>query len=114
MKAKSGEFMATYDDFMKIELKVGKVLEAEEVPEASKLLKLKVDIGGQTRQLVAGIKKNYQPQDLIGREVVVVANLDPKVVMGVESQGMVLAASDESGPILLRPDKDVPPGSKVK
>lgn len=106
--------MATYDDFMKLDLKVAKILEAEEVPEASKLLKLKIDIGGETRQIVAGIKKNYQPQDLIGREIVVIANLDPRVVMGVESQGMLLAASDETGPILLRPDKDVPVGSKVK
>lgn len=106
--------MATYEDFMKIELKVAKVLEAEEVPAASKLLKLKLDAGGETRQVVAGIKKNYQPQDLIGKQVVLVTNLDPRVVMGVESQGMVLAASDENGPILVRPDKDVPAGSKVK
>ena len=105
--------MATYDDFMKIELKVAKVLEAEEIPQALKLLKLKIDIGGETRQIVAGIKKNYQPQDLVGRQVVVVANLEPKMVMGVESQGMALAA-DDGGPILLRPDRDVPVGSKVK
>jgi methionyl-tRNA synthetase len=114
MEGPRRENMATYEDFMKLELKVAKVLEAEEVPEASKLLKLKIDIGGETRQIVAGIKKNYQPQDLIGREIVVIANLDSRVVMGIESQGMLLAASDESGPILLRPDKDVPAGSKVK
>jgi methionine--tRNA ligase beta chain len=114
MKSERRGYMATYDDFMKLELKIAKVLEAEEVPEASKLLKLKIDIGGETRQIVAGIKKNYQPQDLVGREIVVIANLEPRIVMGVESQGMLLAASDETGPVLLRPDKDVPLGSRVK
>lgn len=104
----------TYDDFKKVELKVGKILEAEEVPGAEKLLKLKVDLGTETRQLVAGIKKQYQAADLIGRYVAVVANLAPRTMMGVESQGMVLAASDESGPILLRPDRDTPPGSIIK
>ena len=106
--------MATYEDFQKIELKIAKIIEASEVEGASKLLKLKVDLGTEQRQVVAGIKKTYQPQDLIGREVVLVANLDPRVVMGVESQGMLLAASDDSGPILLKPDKDVPLGSIVK
>ncbi|MBP7056146.1 MAG: methionine--tRNA ligase subunit beta [Candidatus Omnitrophica bacterium] len=104
----------TYDDFKKVELKVGKILEAEEVPGADKLLKLKVDIGTEQRQLIAGIKKQYQPSDLIGRYVAVVTNLAPRTMMGVESQGMVLAASDESGPVLLRPDRDVPPGSIIK
>ena len=106
--------MATYEDFQKLQFKVGKIIEASEVEGSSKLLKLKVDLGAEQRQVVAGIKKTYQPQDLIGREVVVVVNLDPKVVMGVESQGMILAASDETGPILVRPDKDVPLGSIVK
>ena len=104
----------TYDDFKKLELKTGKVLAAEEVPGAEKLLKLKVDIGGTERQLVAGIKKQYVPTDLIGRVVVVLTNLAPRAIMGVESQGMVLAATDESGPVLLRPDRDVLPGSIVK
>lgn len=104
----------TYDDFKKIELKVGKIIEAEEVPGADKLLKLKVDLGTEQRQLVAGIKKQYQPSDLIGKHVAVVSNLAPRTMMGVESQGMVLAASDESGPVILRPDRDVPPGTIIK
>ena len=104
----------TYDDFKKIELKIGKILAAEEIVGAEKLLKLKVDLGGTERQLVAGIKKQYVATDLIGRQVVVVANLAPRAIMGVESQGMVLAASDDAGPVLLRPDRDVPVGGGVK
>jgi len=107
--------MINYDDFKKVELKVGKILEAEDVPGAEKLLKLRVDIGGETRQLVAGIKKQYAATDLIGRLVAVVSNLESRMVMGVESQGMVLAASDDSsGPVLLRLDKDIKPGSVIK
>ena len=106
--------MITYDDFKKVELKVARVTEAEEVPGAEKLLKLQIDLGGEKRQIVAGIKKSYQARDLIGREIVVVANLEPRMVMGIESNGMLLAASDDTGPVLLRPDKDVPPGSGIK
>ncbi|MFA6078281.1 MAG: methionine--tRNA ligase subunit beta [Candidatus Omnitrophota bacterium] len=106
--------MATYEDFIKIELKIAKIIEAVEMPETNKLLKLKIDLGGEEkRQIVAGIKKTYKPEELIGREVVVVTNLDPRMVMGTESQGMVLCA-DDNGPILLKPDRDVPLGSKVK
>lgn len=104
----------TYDDFKKVELKIGKILEAEEVPGADKLLKLKVDLGTEQRQLVAGIRKQYQAPDLIGKCVAVVANLAPRTIMGVESQGMILAASDESGPVILRPDRDVLPGAIIK
>jgi len=107
--------MINYDDFKKVELKVGKILEVEDVPGAEKLLKLKVDIGGETRQLIAGIKKQYTAADLIGKLVAVVSNLEPRMVMGVESQGMVLAASDDSsGPVLLKLDKDVKPGGIIK
>ena len=106
--------MITYDDFKKVELKIAKIIEAEEVPGAEKLLKLQIDLGGEKRQIVAGIKKCYQAKDLIGREIVVVVNLEPRMLMGIESNGMLLAASDDSGPVLLRPDKDVPPGSGIK
>lgn len=104
----------TYDDFRKVDLKIGKILAAEEVPGAEKLLKLKVDLGAEQRQLVAGIKKQYAAADLIGKEVVIVANLAPRMIMGVESQGMLLAASDEAGPVILKPERDVPPGAGVK
>jgi methionyl-tRNA synthetase len=111
---KKGILMINYEDFKKIELKVAKVLEAEEVAGAEKLLKLQIDLGAEKRQIVAGIKKVYAPKDLIGKEIVIVANLDTRMVMGIESQGMLLAASDDSGPVLLRPDKDVSPGSSIK
>lgn len=106
--------MITYDDFKKVELKIAKVLEAEEVVGAEKLLKLQIDLGGEKRQIVAGIKKNYQPKDLIGKEIAVVTNLEPRMVMGVESNGMLLAASDEKGPIVLMPEREVAPGSGIK
>ena len=106
--------MVTFDDFKKIELKIAKVIEAEEVPGAEKLLKLQIDLGSEKRQIVAGIKKSYQTKDLIGREIVVVVNLEPRMVMGIESNGMLLAASDDTGPVLLGPDKDVVPGSNIK
>ena len=106
--------MITFDDFKKIELKIARITEAEEVACAEKLLKLQIDLGGEKRQIVAGIKRSYQAADLIGREIVVVVNLEPRMVMGIESNGMLLAASDDTGPVLLRPDKDVPPGSGIK
>ena len=106
--------MIAFDDFKKVELKIARIIEAEEVAGAEKLLKLQIDLGGEKRQIVAGIKKSYQARDLIGREIVVVANLEPRMVMGIESNGMLLAASDDTGPVLLRPDKDVPPGSGIK
>ena len=106
--------MINYDDFKKVELKIAKITEAEEVVDAEKLLKLQIDIGGEKRQIVAGIKKVYAPKDLIGREIVIVANLEPRMVRGIESNGMLLAASSEDGPVLLRPDREVPPGSGIK
>lgn len=107
--------MISIDDFAKLELKVGTVLEAEEVPEAEKLIKLKVDIGeGFPRQILAGIKKWYKPEDFIGKQVIVVANLGPRKMIGLESQGMMLAADTENGPVFLTPSKQVPPGSKIR
>ena len=106
--------MITFDDFKKVELKIARITEAEEVAGAEKLLKLQIDLGGEKRQIVAGIKKLYQARSLIGREIVVVVNLEPRMVMGIESNGMLLAASDDTGPVLLGPDKDVPPGSGIK
>ena len=106
--------MITYDDFKKVELKIARITEAEEVAGADKLLKLQIDLGPEKRQIIAGIKKVYQAKDLIGKEIVVVTNLEPRMVMGLESDGMLLAASDENGPVILRPDKEVPPGSGIK
>src|SRR5688572_29434814 len=103
------------DDFMKVELRVAKVLEAEAVPKSKKLLKLKVDTGADHRTIVAGIAEAYQPEQLIGRTIVIVANLQPAKLMGVESNGMVLAASPEGGlPMLVAVDPSIPPGSRVR
>ncbi len=105
--------MVKFEQFKEIELKVAKILEAERVENSEKLLKLKIDIGEENpRQLVAGIGKVYMLEEMIGREIIVVANLEPRMLMGLESQGMLLAASD-GGPVLLRPDREVPPGSVI-
>jgi tRNA-binding protein len=104
-----------FDDFAKIDLRVGTVVEATAHPNADKLLVLKIDLGDQTRQVLAGIRAFYSPESLVGKQVVVVANLAPRAMRGLESQGMVLAAStaDRSAVIVLSPEKPVPPGSKV-
>ena len=103
------------EDFAKVQLKVGRVLEAEPVEGSDKLLKLQVVIGEERRQIVAGIRANYTPEDLIGRQVVVVVNLKPAKLRGVESQGMLLAATDENGgAILLQPDREAPEGTQVR
>ena len=105
----------SYDDFKKVELKIAKIIEAEEVAGAEKLLKLQIDLGNsEKRQIVAGIKKMYQVKDLVGKEIVVVVNLEPRMVMGLESNGMLLAASDEKGPVILIPEREVLPGSGIK
>jgi methionyl-tRNA synthetase len=104
----------TYDDFMKVELRVATIKAAEEIPKSSKLVKLTVDLGDQQRTIVAGIRKSYAPEQLVGRQVVVVANLQPAKLMGVESQGMVLAASQDGDAVLLHPEHEVPPGTRVK
>lgn len=107
--------MATIEDFMQLELKVAQVKEAVVHPDADKLLVLKIDLGGEERQLVAGIKKSYAPEDLIGKRIVVIANLEPAIIRGVESQGMLLAASDDNGVTLLTPERaDIALGSRVK
>ncbi len=104
----------TYDDFMKVELRVATVKAAEEIPKSSKLVKLTVDLGDEQRTIVAGIRKSYAPDQLVGRQVVIVANLQPAKLMGVESQGMVLAASQNGDAVLLQPEHEVPPGTRVK
>ncbi len=104
----------TIDEFRKASLRVGKVLAAERVPKSSKLLKLQVDIGTEQRQIVAGIGTKYAPEDMVGKRIVIVANLKPAKLMGVESQGMVLAAGDEEVSALLTTMEDVEPGSKIK
>jgi len=102
-----------YADFEKVDLRVAKVIEAEAVPKSSKLLKLKIDMG-EERTLVAGIAKDYKPEELIGRKIVIVANLKPTKLMGIESQGMLLAAETEDGLTLLAFDKDPKVGVRIR
>jgi methionyl-tRNA synthetase len=103
------------DDFMKVELRVAKVLEAEAVPKSKKLIKLKVDAGTDQRTILAGIAEAYKPEELVGRTIVIVANLKPRPMMGMESQGMVLAASTETGPpSLVAVDPSLPAGARVR
>ena len=106
--------MITIDQFKGVELKVGTVRSAEPHPDADRLLVLRVDVGGEERQIVAGIRAHYVPETLVGRQVVVVANLEPAKLRGVESQGMLLAAADGDRVVLLRPDDAVASGSVVR
>lgn len=102
------------EDFAKVQLRVGKIVAAERVEKSEKLVKLKVDIGAETRQVVAGIGKSYSPEQLLDKSIVIVANLKPVKLMGVESQGMLLAASAGDLLSVVTPDREIKPGSKVK
>lgn len=107
--------MISIDDFKKIELKTGKILSAEKVEGSEKLVKLSVDLGAESpRQILAGIALTYPPEALVGKQIVVVANLEPRQMMGMESNGMLLAAESEGGPVLLMPDREVTPGAKIR
>jgi tRNA-binding protein len=105
--------MISIDEFRKVELKVATIKSAEPHPNADKLLVLQIDLGSEQRQIVAGIKNHYSSEDLIGRQVVVVANLETAKLRGMESQGMLLAASDGDRVVFLTPERTVTPGSKV-
>ncbi|MDE2001501.1 MAG: methionine--tRNA ligase subunit beta [Patescibacteria group bacterium] len=112
--------MIPFSDFQKVELRVAKILSAERVEKSEKLLKLQLDAGDKdaaglpaVRQVIAGIGKVYDPAALAGREIVIVANLEPRMLMGLESNGMLLAPSDENGPAFLMPEREVPPGAEI-
>lgn len=109
-----GSELITIDEFAKIDLRVAKVLEAEKVEGADKLLKFKMELGNEVRQVVSGIAKHYEPQDLIGKYVILVANLKPVKLRGIESQGMILAASDDKELALVTLDKIIDSGAKVR
>lgn len=106
--------MITIDDFKTCELRVARVLTAERVQGSEKLLRLHVGLGEEERQIIAGIGKAYEPDSLIGRQIIIVANLEPRMLMGLESQGMLLAANSPEGPVLLQPEKEVPAGSSIQ
>ncbi|MFH1539917.1 MAG: methionine--tRNA ligase subunit beta [bacterium] len=101
-------------DFARLDLRIGEIVSAEPVEGADKLYRVEVDIGGEVRQTVAGIRPWYEAEDLKGRKVVFLANLEPAKIRGVESRGMMLAADSADGVGLLQPDRPMPPGSKIR
>ena len=112
--AQAAPVQITIEEFQKIQLKTARVLSAERVPKSEKLLKLQVSLGSEQRQIVAGIGKKYEPESLVGKTIIVVANLKPAKLMGIESQGMVLAAGDSEVRGLATLLEEVDPGTKVK
>lgn len=105
--------MITHDDFAKLEIRIGKVISAEKIENTDKLLRLEVDFGDEKRQIVSGIAEHYQPEDLIGHEFPFLTNLEPRMLKGVESQGMILAIGTEEKIVLIEPQEEVPLGSKI-
>ena len=106
--------MITYDDFAKLEIRIGTIATAERVEGANKLLKLSVNFGDETRQIVSGIAEWYAPEALLGRQAPFLINLEPRTIRGVESQGMILAASVDERAVLLCPDELVPTGAEIR
>ena len=107
--------MVSYDDFAKLDLRTAKILSAERVEGSEKLIKLQLDVGelGE-RQIVAGIGNIYTPELLVDKQIIIIANLEPRKLMGHESNGMLLAANDEHGPVILIPESEVLPRTKIK
>ena len=112
--ASSDKPLVSIDDFAKLDLRVAKIKAAEPVSGADRLLKLQIEIGDEERQIVAGIAQHYQPDELVGKQIVVVANLKPAKVRGVVSEGMLLAASTADNLSLVTIEKDLPSGARVK
>ncbi|NPD87978.1 MAG: methionine--tRNA ligase subunit beta [Asgard group archaeon] len=103
-----------YEDFKKVNLKIATIRSAINIDKSKNLIKLQIDLGTEERQILAGIKQYYKPEDLVGKQIVVVTNLKPATLMGEKSDGMLLAADIDGEPILLNLDKPVPPGTEVK
>jgi methionine--tRNA ligase beta chain len=103
-----------YADFQKLDLRIGKVIEADMVPGSEKLIRIMVDFGGEKRQAVAGVAKWYKPEELVGNKYMFILNLQKRKMMGVESQCMIFAAEDDAGNVVLvKPDKDIQEGSRI-
>lgn len=104
----------SFDEFQKLDLRIGKITEAAQIPNSKKLIKIMVDFGSETRQAVAGLLKYYQPEELVGKKCVFLLNLQRRMLAGVESQCMILAAEDTEGKVtVLMPEKDIIEGSKI-
>lgn len=107
--------MITFEDFQKLDIRIGKIVSVEKVPDADKLLKFIFDIGGEQRQIIAGMADFYpNPQALIGKEMPLLLNIEPRAFRGQTSFGMIIAADLNGRPIMLFPEEEIPPGSKVK
>ena len=106
--------MITFEEFKKLDIKIAKIKEVKDHPNAEKLYVVLVDLGDKTKQIVAGIRNFYKKEDLIGRSIVLIDNIEPAILRGVESQGILLAASDDKGISIITPDRDVKVGSIVK
>ena len=106
--------MVSFKDFQNLELRVAEIMEAVPHPNADRLFVLKIRVGDQEKQIVAGIREHYQPADLVGKKVVVVNNLEPAVIRGVESNGMLLAASSDKNLTLVIPEREIPSGAQVR
>lgn len=104
----------TIDDVAKLGLRIGTIKEVKPVEGSEKLLQIHVDLGDHQRQVLAGIARSYQPDELIGQQVIIVSNLAPRTMMGLESQGMILCANSETGPVLLSPKAAVPAGATIQ
>ena len=104
----------TYSDFEKLDLRVAKIISAEAIEASEKLVKLSLDVGGESRQIVAGIKKYYSPGELVGKYIIIVANLEPRKLMGEESRGMLLAAGDNEHFALITPEREINSGTQVR
>lgn len=111
--AKEEKMEITIEDFAKMDIRVAKVIGAEKVEGAKKLLKLKVEFGDENREIVAGIAEYYKPEELVGKKIILLANLKPARIKGIESKGMLLAASDEGNLVILTTDRDITPGAKI-
>ena len=108
--------MIPFADFQKVDLRAGKIIAVERIEGSEKLLKLKVNLGDELgeRQIIAGIGKAYEPEILVGKDIIIVANLEPRSLMGFTSEGMLLAVDCDMGPIILTTSSEVPPGSKIR
>lgn len=104
----------SFDDFQKLDLRVGKIISVEKIEHSDKLLKLQVDFGEEKRQILAGIGKFYTPDEIQGKNFTFITNLEPRKTLGIESQGMMLCADSDGKPVCLTPSNDVPAGTKIR
>ncbi len=112
-KADTGEF-ASLADLQKLDIRIGKIIHAERIANTDKLLRLEIDFGVETRQVVTGMAEFFEPSHFLGKEIPVIVNLQPRMIKGIESQGMILAAEAAGRPVLMHPEKDIPPGSMIR